>query len=231
MSSSHSQPENSQTILHVVAMEQIIGDYLGYKSQLSAVSYIHTYSDSTLESFCPEVINLPAAFIVEEQEHDTFIGIHISDDLHQILESHRDTSELLKSRVGLDAFLILAEEVSHFHYYLHMLNSHKQISRFDLELQAELDKIVIAAITMTKLFGQPHLVELVKIVFNQSVVHGTVTDYQHVSKIAEKFWKENLSILGPRLIFDGRFRAHIHKASRISGSEKQRLLAERIQAA
>jgi hypothetical protein len=231
MSSSHSQSENSQTALHVVAMEQIIGEYLGYKSQLSAVSYIHTFSDSTLESYCPEVVDLPAAFIIEEQENDTFIGIHISDDLYQILESHSDTSELLKSRVGLDAFLILAEEVSHFHYYLHRLDAHKQISRFDLELQAELDKIVITAITMAKLFGQPHLVELVEIVFNQSVVHGAVTDYHLVSKIAEKFWKENLSILGPRLIFDGRFRAHIHKASRISGSEKQRFLAEKIQAA
>ena len=231
MSSSQSQPVQSQTSLHVVAMEQIIGDYLGYKSQLSAISYIHTYSDSTLESYCPEVTDLPAAFIVEEQETEAFIGIHISDDLHRILESYRDTSELLKSRVGLDAFLILAEEVSHFHYYLHMLDSHKHISRFDLELQAELDKIVITAITMTKLFGQPHLVELVELVFNQSVVHGTVTDYRHVSKIAEKFWKENLAILGPRLIFDGKFRAHIHKVSRISGSEKQRFLAEKIQAA
>jgi hypothetical protein len=84
---------------------------------------------------------------------------------------------------------------------------------------------------MTKLFGKPHLVELVEIVFNQSVVHGTVTDYKHVSKIAEKFWKENLSILGPRLIFDRRFRAHIHKVSRIFGPEKRRFLAEKIQAA
>ena len=221
----------SQTNQHVFAIEQIIRDYLAYKPKLSAVPYIHTYDKLLLESYCPEVVHLPAAFIVDEQVDERFIGIHISENLRQTLESRRDLSTLLNDRTGLNAFLVMAEELSHFHHYLEMLESNKAISRFDLELQAELDKIVIAAVTMTEVFGQPYLVELVKIVFDQSTIHGTLTDYNYVSKIAEKFWKDNLSKLGPRLLFDRRFRDHLHRASRISGSEKRRLLGEPIQAA
>jgi len=231
MSSLHSQPQTSRISQHAVAIEKIIGGYLAYKTKLSAISFLDTFDKEFLQSCCPEVIHLPAAFIVIEQSEETFIGIHISENLRQTIESQGDLSELLKSRNGLDAFLILAEEVSHFHYYLHMLDSNKPVSRFDLELQAELDKIIIAAVTMTHIFGQPHLVELIKIVFDQSVVHGTLTDYQHVSKIAEKFWKDNLSTLGPRLIFDTKFRTYFQKAARISGSEKRRLLGEKIEAA
>lgn len=231
MSSTNSQQEKSRTYLHTVAIEQIIADYLGYTPTLSAASYLHTYNESVLTSYCPEVINLPAAFIVDEQSDETFIGIHISATLRQTLESQRDLCELLRDPQGLNAFLILAEEISHFHHYILMLEANKSISRFDLELQAELDKIVVAAVTMNHAFGQPYLVELVKIVFNQSTVHGTLTDYQLVSKIAEKFWKDNLTTLGPGLIFDRRFRDHFHKASRISGPEKRRLLAEKIRAA
>ena len=231
MSSIHSQPETSRIGHHTLAIEQVIGGYLAYGTKLSAIPYLCTYNQSFLESYCPEVLHLPAAFIVDEQVDETFIGIHISEDLRQTLESKCDLSELLKSRNGLDAFLILAEEVSHFHYYLHMLDSNKPVSRFDLELQAELDKIIIAAVTMNHTFGQPHLLELIKIVFDQSIVHGTLTDYQHVSKIAEKFWKDNLSTLGPRFIFDTKFRTYFQKASRISGSEKRRLLDQKIEAA
>lgn len=222
---------SSTAKIYASAIEHVIADYHGYSPQLSVVPYIDTYDTDFLKVCCPDALGLPATFIIDESNDEVFLGVHISTELRARLESTSDLSHLLQSREGLGAFIVLVEEISHFHHYLEMLNSNKQVSRFDLELQAELDKIVITAITMTKIFGKPYLVELVHLNFNQSMIHGSMTDYSSVSKIAERFWKNNLDSLGPKLIYDRNFRAHFHKASRLSGLEKRRILGEKISAA
>lgn len=222
---------SSPTKIYASAIERLIAEYHGYSPQLSVVPYLDTYEIDFLKVCCPDALGLPATFIIDENNDEAFLGVHISAELRDTLESTSDLSHLLESREGLGAFLVLVEEISHFHHYLEMLSSNKQISRFDLELQAELDKIIITAITLTKIFGKPYLVELVHLNFNQSMIHGSMTDYRSVSKIAERFWKDNLHSLGPRLIYDRNFRAHFHKASRLSGLEKKRILGEKIRAA
>jgi hypothetical protein len=219
--------------LHFYAgmIEDIISDYHGYYIEISALPYLNTFPDDFLLACCPDAMNLPATFIIDEQADETFLGIHLSTELRQTLESETSLATLVANQTGLNAFLILAEEISHFHHYVHMLRSQKSLSRLDLELQAELDKILIAALIMKKLFGKPYITELIRLVFDQSIIHGTITDYQKASKIAEKFWKDNLSSFGPNLLFNGKFREHIHKASRISGAEKRRMLEEKVRAA
>jgi len=219
--------------LHFYAgvIEDIISDYHGYYIEISSLPYLNTFTDDFLLSYCPDAITLPATFIIDEQVDETFIGIHLSSQLRETLESEPNLATLVTNHTGLNAFLILAEEISHFHHYVHMLQSKTPLSRLDLELQAELDKIIITALTMNKLFGKSYITELIRLIFDESTIHGTLTDYQKASKIAEKFWKDNLSSFGPNLIFNGKFRAHLHKASRISGSEKRRLLQEKVRAA
>ena len=217
---------------HAAYIERLIDDYRGHKSHHSALPYLANYSNEFLDEICPQAVGLPAAFLVEESSNEeAFVGIHVSTPIVDVLSNYSSPAELLTDRRGLTAFLILAEELSHFHHYINMAESNRTISRFDLELQAELDKVVISALALTDFFGRTHLRELIVLIFNQCSFKGTLTDYQLASKIAEKFWKEHVRILGPDLIFDQKFRAHLHHASRLTGEDKRRILDRPIQAA
>lgn len=212
-------------------IELTIADYRGYGLRLSATDYIQTYSDSFLQDVCPEALKLPGAFLLNEGPDETFIGIHLNANVMQTLNSKQSLVDLLRDPSGLNAFLILSEEISHFHHYLQMLEARRSISRFDLELQAELDKIIVISLITKNLFGKTHLQEILSIVFDHSEFHGTITNYQTASKIAEKFWKMSVTNLGPKLIFDSRFRKQFFEASLITGDEKRRLLDKKLRAA
>jgi hypothetical protein len=107
----------------------------------------------------------------------------------------------------------------------------RAISHFDLELQAEIDKIVITSLVMKQIFGQTHMRELVLLLFNQSKLIGHLTDYKLASRIAERFWKSHLSDFGPSMLFDQRIRAHLNRIFLATGDEKRRILQTNVQAA
>jgi len=212
-------------------IENLISDYRGYKFTISALHYIQTYPEDFLKEHCPHAQSLQASLLVNELEDETFIGIHLSQNISTILSGYNRLDELLKNPEGLNAFLILTEEISHFHYYIHMTQIGRSISLFDLEVQAELDKIVVTSLVMKTMFGQTHMRELVLLLFNQSTVTGQLTDYQLASRIAERFWKSHLSDFGPLMLFDPRMRAHLNRIFMATGEEKRQILQTNIRAA
>jgi hypothetical protein len=221
----------SPIVVYARIIESYMIEYCATYSGCAVESYIQSYSPEFLRLSCPDALDLPAAFIANETDHETFVGIHINEEFSQILLAHPTLSSLLASREGLNAFLLLAEEISHFQHYVISAETDEKLSRFDLELQAEVDKIVIGALAMMDTFGRSHINELIHLLFNDSVIHGTMTDYVLVSKLAEKFWKKNIHQLGTNIIFDSRFRRLIQQASRKNGVEKIRLLDTTILAA
>ena len=212
-------------------IENLVSDYRGYKFTISSLPYIQTYPAEFLKEHCPEAQSLQASFLVTAVDDEMFIGIHLSQNISTILSGYNRLDELLKNPEGLNAFLILTEEVSHFHYYIHMTQIGRPISLFDLELQAELDKIVVTSLVMKTIFGQTHMRELILLLFNQSTVTGHLTDYQLASRIAERFWKSHLSDFGPSMLFDRRIRAHLNRIFMATGEEKRQILQTNIRAA
>ena len=63
--------------------------------------------------------------------------------------SDRDPLKALDSN-NLNAFLIALEGVSHFNYVLWNARHDKQVTRFELELQAEVDKFVAASMVLAE---------------------------------------------------------------------------------
>ncbi|MEI6397415.1 MAG: hypothetical protein WCO71_01475 [Pseudomonadota bacterium] len=157
--------------------------------------------------------------------------IHISEELAETLSAHQNLSTLLNHREGLDAFLILTEEISHFHHYVTSADKNTKLSRFDLELQAEIEKVIVGSLALIETFGKSQTQELILILFNESIIKGTLTDYALASKIAEKFWKDNIKKLGPSIVFDSRFRSIIRQAATLNGDDKIRALEISILAA
>lgn len=228
---SQSAPTLAPLLAHARLIESYMAGYCAINSECSVELYISCYSDEFLLLACPEALNLSAAFIANETGEEAFVGIHINEQFAHLLSSHTTLETLLTSREGLNAFLILVEEISHFHHYVMSAESDGQVSRFDLELQAEVDKVIIGALALIDTFGRPHISELIHLLFNESIIHGTLTDYALASKLAEKFWKKNFDQLGSNIIFDSRFRRLLQQASRKNGEEKIRILDTTIQAA
>lgn len=221
----------SRLFAHARLIESYMAGYMGINSGCPVEQYINCYPDEFLALVCPDALKLSAAFIANEAGHEAFVGIHISQEFVQLLDAHATLDTLLSSREGLNAFLILVEEISHFHNYVLSAESNGKLSRFDLELQAEVDKVIIGSLALIGTFGRPHLNELVHLLFNESIICCTLTDYALASKLAEKFWKKNLHQLGSNMLFDSRFRRLIQEASRKSGEEKIMILETIIQAA
>lgn len=90
----------------------------------------------------------PGALLLSKQgEEDLEMGIHLSA---KIL---RSIQQFPKGRWGewpmekLQAFSVVTEEVSHFHYVRYHATQGRQISQLELELQGDIDKFLIAYFT------------------------------------------------------------------------------------
>ena len=228
-------PQSDQKSLnirsHARAIESYLTEYRGLRSEHSVELFIQSFSEEFLRACCPEALALSATFIADETHAEAFVGIHISEELAETLSAHQNLSTLLNHREGLDAFLILTEEISHFHHYVTSADKNTKLSRFDLELQAEIEKVIVGSLALIETFGKSQTQELILILFNESIIKGTLTDYALASKIAEKFWKDNIKKLGPSIVFDSRFRSIIRQAATLNGDDKIRALEISILAA
>jgi hypothetical protein len=212
-------------------IEKTLIDYCAVPLQTNVAGYIQCFSDEFLSQTCSEALNLPASCIVDERSEDLFIGIHVNISLIETVNAHPSIDQLVSTNIGLNAFLTLIEEISHFHHILNRACSNSKISRFDLELQAEVEKAIIASIVVHNAFGKSHVQEIVTLLFDHSVINGTLTNYALASKLAERFLKENINQHGPNVIYDPRFRKLVQKAANYNGSDKIEILSTKLSAA
>lgn len=207
-------------------IEAYLCSYLAYTPAYTAKDFVTSLTDDFLQETCPEAIDLPAALIVQEEIESLLISIHLRQDIYDTLNSISIDQSTLATDRGLSAFLILIEEISHFHYYARHAETKTPLSRLEMEIQAELEKIIVASLMFQKTFGRSHVKFLTQKIFDQSIITGSLTDYNTASKIAEKFWKQNLIVFGEDLIFTSKFRRSIQEISRRTGQQKQWLLQD-----
>jgi hypothetical protein len=213
---------------HAIDLTEKIDGYIRDYFQITHPYFVRDYmiqlSSEFLEQFCPESKNLPASLIIQETVEEVFLAIHLSQALLTDLNSMRSIDDFLSTRAGLNCFMILTEEISHFHRYLEHAQSNRCLSKFDLELQAELEKPIITALILKEIFGRSHILEVIHILFNESSYHGNMTNYRLASKTAEKFWKNILQKFGPEIIFSPEFRNYFQQIPLKNGYEKIRLI-------
>ena len=220
-------PQNKNLIgLHSRMIESYLCSYLGYTPSQSSSDYVTSLSYEFLEEACPSVLDLPASLIVQENGDTAHVSIHLRGDIFELLDQNSIDQNFMTSNEGLSAFLILTEEISHFFYYLRHAESQTTVSRLEMEIQAELDKIIVASLVLANLCGKPQVRFLTQKIFVESQIHGDLTNYKPASKIAEKFWRRHLEILGDNILAHAGFRRFVQQISHKSGPNKQKIIFE-----
>ncbi len=115
-----------------------------------------------------------------------FLGIHFSDTIFLNLCEQNPIAKL--SHVNLNSFWTVIEEVSHFHLFLNRMTANRPIGRLELECQAEIDKIILAACVLKEQVNQNHLPVLKNALFNKTeIYHSDDELYYKASQVAYEF--------------------------------------------
>lgn len=174
-----------------------LSNYYGFMPLARASD--HVISDSWIEAVVKgELLRLdhPATrggvyVTTDVGQDEIYIGIHLSDAICHPLRIQDPLSKLTDA--NLDEFCVIVEEVSHFHLIANRTMVGRSVSRLELEFQAEIDKVVVAAKFLQNQVGDAHLRPLVSKLFDQSrIIAEDHALYWEASKFAARFWYQYL---------------------------------------
>ncbi len=78
-----------------------------------------------------------------DEEPEISLGIYLSEGVRTHLETLEAKSPDDWSHDEVAAFLTAAEEISHFHYFIHHSHGGRAVSLLEMEVQGELDKFLL----------------------------------------------------------------------------------------
>ena len=159
---------------------------------------------------------------------DIKIGFHshVYDVFEQMLDMPNLTPKksLPINMDNLSAALVVAEEVSHFVYTSHRLMHNTAISMFDLELQAEFDKILFITHRLNLETGDPHWLPILRQCYDnvRFLEQGKNSLYGDVHAIAARFWFRASESFGTRWLpgKDPKFNEKLRGIWNASGNQK-----------
>jgi len=88
----------------------------------------------------------PEKLLVRQAEDDLDVSLYINQDIIELLEQDNPMHDLNEENVS--AYLIALEGVSHFIYLAWNASYDREVSLFELELQAEVDKYIFTMILL-----------------------------------------------------------------------------------
>lgn len=183
----------------VSEIEQQLASFYGFALRVSASDHLVTKKD-LLASLGPTVATQPewqaraGVWLLsgdEASKDDFFIGIHIGDEIAESLAIADPRQGLDNS--NLDAFCVVIEEISHFHLIVNRAIADRQVSKLELEYQGEIDKLLVCAMTLSQQAGDPHLLPLARLLYDQAIIcSSNTTLYWEATKHAAQFWFDAL---------------------------------------
>lgn len=161
----------------IESIETTLADFYGFAMSQSSTHFL--LNGQTEQRGC--------VYVAENKDSDTLeVGIQLQ---RQILDVVEQDDPLVKlSNQNLDAFFVIAEEVSHFHLICNRAIADRGVSQLELEIQGEIDKILLAANLMYDQCGDAHLLPLVRKLFDEAKIHVDHDVYREANRFAADFW-------------------------------------------
>ena len=158
-------------------IEQELRDAYGFSHDLRAVDHL-------LEPTSAEQLgygSLRGGLLVSQSADDELlIGIHIHPSIVASLEVMDPSTKL--TTANLHAFAVVAEEVSHFLHVVDRATRSRPISYLELETQGEIDKLLAAGRVLMAQCGQPHLLPLARVLYDQARIDAE-------DSLQERYWE------------------------------------------
>ena len=191
----------------VERVEADLADFYGFDPLCRAADHLIDL-DELRRALGDQVTNLPeysgraAVFLSSDTKaQELFIGIHFSESISARLNITNPLTRLADE--NLDQFCVIVEEVSHFHLILNRLSNDQNVSKLELEWQGEIDKLLVAALTLTRQCGDGHILQLARRLYDQAEIVGFNRElYWQATKRAARFWYAELrrgNTIGPEL--------------------------------
>ena len=132
----------------------------------------------------PSLGGAPEALLILEGEHGLDVSLFVDGAIIEQLR-HDDPAGCLHNG-NLAAFWVVLEGVSHFLYLVWRATLGRPITRLEMELQAEVDKFVIAACWLERQHGRVSLVALRRLLFEHVGYRQTLDDDSR-----QRYWQAN----------------------------------------
>ncbi len=199
------KPSEFQKVVHYV--EATLGHYYGFVPQMTALEHIVT-REALQDQFGESVRRLPefesraGVYLYNDiDKEELFIGMHVDEKVQSHLEGESPLTGV--TRENIDSFWVLIEEVSHFHLLINRISQNRGVSKLELEWQGEIDKLLVAALTLRAQSGDPCLKDLVNLLHEHSDItaHRELKEiYEEANRYAARFWHRTLK--SPRPLGD-----------------------------
>lgn len=195
------------------------------------LDYYESDNDLVIEEFVfvsSEGLPSLAQTIAVEKNDELNIGIVVQKDFASIISTLESPIEKLTNQ-NLGFFSVLVEEVSHFRLLCETAESKSSVSKFDLELQGEFDKIIVAMELLKLQTGQSHIDALLKLMFEESIIYLNDEVYQRADHLAGCWWFTISKQLRNNRISQFQLRQQLQKLRYLHGEPKKRLLLNAIE--
>ena len=124
---------------------------------------------------------------------------------------------------------VLVEEVSHFRLLCETAESKSSVSKFDLELQGEFDKIIVAMELLKLQTGQSHIDALLKLMFEESIIYLNDEVYQRADHLAGCWWFTTSKNLRSNRLSQLQLRQQLQKLRYLHGEPKKHSILNAIE--
>jgi len=165
---------------YLQSVENFLASFYRFEKLASVENHLLTSSD--LNQFSENETKLGSTFFVEEQD-EIWAGVYFNSDLIQRILEQSPFQKL--NQENLNDFLVLTEEVSHFHFVLNRYDRQIPVSKTEIEMQGEIDKWLVSSHLLNHQSGKDHARVVFELLFNATkIVSADSEVYERASKLA-----------------------------------------------
>jgi hypothetical protein len=165
----------------IQSIEGILSELYGFLPQISAVDHLVSSEEMRQDSSLEIDTNLRGQVLIQHSHHEEatcYIGVCLRDDvIHAISQPSMINPPLL------DAWMVLVEEISHFHLILNRVHRKLSTRPIELEYQAELDKVLVTAQLLESSLGDPYYKSLLRL-SQQGILTSEESHYGTAASLA-----------------------------------------------
>ena len=173
-------------------METNLQEIYDFKAPTSANN--HLVQKEEVQQLATPHSNQRAMTISYYQNEELFIGVYLERELIDRLVVNIPLKHL--NEENLDAFCVVAEEISHFHYIIQRSLKNIPLTKLELEWQAEIDKMLLCWRILLCQDQSPSMHGLLDRLYTSCNYIASQSDlYMEATYYAQKFWYRHRHLL------------------------------------